>query len=819
MSALSVVGGGYGCGALAPGRDEAGSSPSGCASVQVVGTASLELLTTTWTLSPSTADQPTACPLVDEGSTRLALPENWLSARVAAFTPAEDATTCLTYSWVVVVGNCSADAPEKRPENVWVGRFEGLRRSKLCHQGGFWCPAVENSLRVKDGSLADIRVSVLDGPAIGIGCLGEVWVAKVAPGQGAGMLDSPIWKLELVEPPNGVQSLGTLICSANIGYSGRNDSLLCVAAIKDDKGCMCKALLSASADSLICRVVGRLNAPNVLDDSLVCDGAYDMWSKEVVIAWSNGLVSWVNVRSAKCSHSVALPESAGFPLLVRLGLTDSDVMITCTAKDGLTKSGALQAWALRGTEDNETRSGSIGLCFQGEVWKGVLGSFDFVLGVLRDHASREERRIKGCLIAVRTDLVTGDEDQKKSYVLEGLPWDSADGSVASAPFTKIQQRLNFRLQAGLRSLAEANVVALENQNIVFHLRRLLSQISKGGAGPRAQELFRTPLDVALEESSGRKRSKNVNETYGVDTRRLDGRDAGLAIQATPRRNDELLRVRNLEHFLDHSGLFLVVALNATLIGVKRGADHGESVASSNEAEAVWIEVQISTIVDVPWESNEVIRESEDHVVSLISRGSLCHLVSSCAVGLSELRADIRAVSQDGRGQALGSFLISPQVLSGRGPERRRIPEWCALECRKFNQSAVVISHGSNISVIKDCERSCSRKRGGVRVRVNAGESTAVLQVEAPDGLALATAAAEIVSCVPDNVRFRLAPVADPRVHTLDASWHSLTDELTATRDFARQRGPLKEPLISLLEHQIITDEAVGRMTESYVGVL
>jgi hypothetical protein len=95
----------------------------------------------------------------------------------------------------------------------------------------------------------------------------------------------------------------------------------------------------------------------------------------------------------------------------------------------------------------------------------------------------------------------------------------------------------------------------------------------------------------------------------------------------------------------------------------------------------------------------------------------------------------------------------------------------------------------------------------------------LLQVEAPNGITLAASAAEILNRAPDDLYFRLAPIAEPRVRTLDASGRVLSEELSATRRYARQQTPTAESFEDLLRGQIQTDEAFGLLEEAFVGVL
>jgi hypothetical protein len=822
-AAVVTVGGTSGCATLAPGWVSADESPKRCASVQVMGTGPLELVSRIWRLPSSTKEQEqiSGGSLLDDGCVRLMLPVDWLSARVAAVQVATDDSSFVDHTWVVVLRGTTAREAGERAINVWVGRFEGRHGADLALYGGFYCPLLENALQESKENIFKVRIAVLDGPIIAIGWDGNVSLAKAGCPQQDDMLDSIPWDLQRIERSGHILGLGTMMCSANIGFCGSRDALLVLGKIRDENGHAAEALLAIVPVDTTVRVIGAIAALDIPAGEFICDAAFDICTKSVVIACSHGLIFWVNARTARIVHSVALPESAGSPLKVRFGPSSGDLMLTCVAKKSTSAADLLELWALRGRQVDVERSDNIGMCFRTQDWKGMLNLMDFAVLLSDDCAASGEERVDDWLVAVRFGSDSEDNTVAPTFCMERLPWNMIEGSASSIQHAKMQQRLRMRLRAGLRSLVEANIVAEEKRRLVSHLRRILDYVADGGPVPPPKQIFRKSLENVLEGPVQRKRKGQVNPCFQEGQRRLEGRDPGLAVPAVPRRDDKLIRVLRLVHFLDHSGQFLVVALNASVVGSKPFTHATDICAPETAAgpDYIWIELQIADVIDVPWETTEKENAASDRTITFVARVNLSDLVSACQGGLSELRANMRAVCSDGRGQVLGSFSIAPNVLSGGTLMRPGPPEWCTAECGVFSEQATVVARGGALSVIKGLERKWAKRQGGVSVRVHSCESTGLLQVEAPNGITLAASAAEILNRAPDELYFRLAPIAEPRVRTLDASGRVLSEELSATRRYARQQTPTAESFQDLLRGQIQTDEAFGLLEEAFVGVL
>jgi hypothetical protein len=768
----------------------------------------------------------------------LPLPGEWEGAEIASISAAVDSSCGVLCTWVVVVRSDRADLAASG-DNVWIGRFGGADGTNLSHWCSFHCSSASAGVCSDNGNSAS--VFILDGPVFVFCALGRVSIVSINSQRRCNE--------QTAVPPANVVAFEHILCALCDSH-GKRSMLLCLGSRDSSRDCASPRVFVSinAADTSNMNAIGAINGDGGVPRNVVeCEeflgkvacAALDTRANVLFLVWSTGYIWWLDVMAGKCLRSEALPPLAGIPLSVRLIPDHQHAFVTCSARN----SNTLEVWviALTGAVTSSSSLYKYAKCFGNEEWRGVFGRFDFVALLARDDDSvtllsadgrdagpEEPRIVAGRYLGINSNA------SSLSFTVSDLPHFQDYSPVSHGrQLERVQRRLEARLRVGLRALVEASVISDEKQNMVAHMRGLLNNIADNAPAPTSSEIFTTPLAELVEPMCGKmsRAPIAVQSELTVDRNRLTGRDPGIIAPAYASRDDDLVRVIRAQHFVDQSGVFFMIAVDATLR--KRDCNISSHRAlPTGWTEAVWIEIQAGTINDALWEATEVLVGSQkDRRVTFVTRIALSSLVASCGVGLSELRAEVRAVCSNKQAQVLGAFSIAPSVLLGGSGIRSRsssssssrralsIPTWCKNACISFSEYAEVVARGAEAAGLSECRRVVSRDGDDeVNVTVRISESVARLTINTSTGVKLAAAAANVVEFAADGVEMGLAMVTGSRTRAMDAAARAITGELEVTRDFARQHETTSSSLIELLKKQIATDEAVGHLEETFVGL-
>lgn len=513
--------------------------------------------------------------------------------------------------------------------------------------------------------------------------------------------------------------------------------------------------------------------------------ALDPNASVLLIAWSDGRVSWVSTTTAVCVRNCAkLPEIAGAPCAIRLAPSLSRFYITTRQE-----TGDLQVWIL--LAPSASSSCSVSQCVESMDPRG--------LAVLCEHPRGSGRLSEFDGLSANTFIVCSHE--------KGATTLSASNSGAQLSTSGLQQlermqlRLDTRLRSGIAALVEANLVVSEKEHILRHARQMLYHVTGNTTAPSASRIFQEELEPVPTGKDGRHR--RVRRTRFVPNSRqsLPTRDPGALLPALVAGDDNLVHSVTAEHFLDSSCSYLCFAVDSTV--------------SCAEPCLIWLEVQLGEVLGLIWDALEFeTGRGRGKRCCLVTRVLLSDLISCSASGLSDLRAEARVVSASGRVQLLGSFTIAPPVFNLA--RTREPPKWCSKSMSLFAERMNIIGRGADSQFL---ERSKLRKDAiSSSISSLSLDRVSRISVETSGGVHLVTAAARVLECAADGVSLEIASLAPPLVATADSCVSRVNNELEGARETGRNRCLTGNRFASLLCRQAEADEEFGAFEEMFVGV-
>lgn len=516
--------------------------------------------------------------------------------------------------------------------------------------------------------------------------------------------------------------------------------------------------------------------------------ALDAIAGILVIAWSDGRVSWVSTASAICMRRcVMLSRTAGVPCAIRLAPSVSRVFVTIREEGG-----DLQLWVI--SAPSAVAEYSLAQCVEAMDPRGVA--------VVAGHGRGNDDFDSSSQNTILICAFSGSDVKLSLLSSVSVPQFS---TVGRYQLGKVQLRLDTRLRSGIAALVEAKLVVLEKERILQHARQMLHHVTGNSTTPSPSRLFLENLEPVLEEyeSGGGHRGFTRfrrAETVASGKQASPSRDPGARLPAYISGDDDIVQLVGAEHFLDPSRLYLYFAVDATI--------------STIEPCRVWIEVQLGAAIWVRWEALEFQIERgafAEKRCCLITRVLMSDLVSCCSNGLSDLCAEIRAVSSSGRVQFICSFTVAPIFLSMRCA--RLLPEWCWSSLRTFGEHVDIVGRGVNSRLLQRAKGQ-QGDATSTSISVISFENVSRLSLETSDGVSLVTAASRVLEFAADSVSLEIASIASTLVSKCNHCASLLNEELTAVRSFSRHCSVRSDELASLLRRQGNADEALGIFEEN-----
>lgn len=744
------------------------------------------------------------------------LPADWRGAKVAGVLAAIDRSCMLLKSWVVVIrtpgdpSNVKSARDKTAEANVWVGEI-GIRSKTLSTWAAYHCSVLHEASLL---TCETVQVELLDGPRFVLFANDELHVFD------AGDHDDLI----PLKPP--FTRWCGLVGAGGVG--GQREWLLCVA---QSEGCprapaatflvkvKCEersAGEAAAARTQVTRVANveptasrrekSSDASEQKQSSTIAIGACGRSGQFAAVSIDSGTIVWVNVANRSYMGTSRWPTSMVRPL--RLRLFDEPTVAFLT---GVDDQGSVATWSLSADPTRSFGGSSRG--WQTYV-SGGRENTSACIAAVGGPSSLRRAPGAGDVCFVHAAMYDAPEDAETERFV-GAPLEGGNSSAPVNQRHRVEERLQRRLEAGLRDLVDGNIILEEKSRLVSHAKRLIGHITCQLPAPLLSCAFLDDLPV-LNNPNLRAQLKNDRE-YAEPALQDRAIHEGVGIVAP----QQVARARRAtvvkaSHFLDPTSAFLVIAVDVSL-----GETHNSSLPVSNgdaKLALTWLEIQSDSAMNTCWESVGVAPSEGRPRCTLIARTGISEILSARSHGLSNLVAELTAVSGRQQSERLGRFGFSLCVVRALWSGKRRSPPaWCSEAYKAYAMSLELVARGPSAPQLVACAGSRKKRYVPAELNVTVSENSARLQVAALSDNALAGLAADVSQFVSDDVGVIPAPLTNTRVLVMNQALRELSNELFAVRDAGKGRKLDSPSLVRVLQFQLDTDEAFGVMEEMQAG--
>lgn len=754
----------------------------------------------------------------------LALDSNWRKADVLAVQIAHDEDVMLLYTWVVVF---TREVVPEGTSNAWIGRFEGsiLQPWMSC--------CVPHVLNEDDASR--LMVQVLDGPVF----IFDTGRNLVRVCRGATATDVVLSEAGL--------SSERMLCPLTRGI--RRQDVLCVGHWTGN--CSSKSqdvLLAISGKDGAVRMVGELehdrNGSSAEQIGSVQCAAADVYSNTLYVAWSAGCVSRHMLDSGNKTCSGTLGAEAGCPVALSISECSGRVFISCIKNESSVRQEGAPASMVRedkickaktrlwAVDVSATPDFNIVPCFEKTEWNGVLGDLDFLMvHEIKQPGFQKHRTALTVARYPRGESNSHSRQEGLSFTRLRIFESGDENSDQSARPKQVESRLRTRLEKGIYSLLEAGIAANEKRNMAQHARGLLSSFTRKGPFPKSSTLFCKPLKPAVDAADIVEADSDDALSAREQLQKYTESDTLSELANAASSQDQMVRLLRIHHFVDSTGCYIVVAADVIVlqeealnVGTKGPLKSSnvltDRITSESSRDAVWLEPQIGNDPNPVWEAVSVQPRKDEFRTTLVARVNLYSLVNACAGGLSDLVVGVRAVAADDREQLLTTFQMDSSIFARDATKSTaKVPSWCADAYAMYAEHADIVARGECASELHNQTVQEDNIAGGLHVNVAAAGNVARIRISAPSGVAMASTASKLLENAADDVQFTLAPLHSHFVASLQSSASSLKSELEQAGLLLNKQGMTAEDFTSLLKLQIATEEEMGVLLESAVGLL